>query len=93
MMDFVRTNLEALFTPRSVAVIGASESFGKWGFGVFNRLIKGRGIFRIYPVNQKAETVLGVKAYRKVNEIPDEIDLAVVAIPPALVPAAMADCA
>jgi acyl-CoA synthetase (NDP forming) len=92
-MDKGQSHLEALFSPRSVAVIGASESFGKWGFGVFSRLLKGQGAFRIYPVNQKAESVLGLKAYRKVTEIPDEIDLAVVVIPPEWVPAAMADCA
>lgn len=91
-MNFSHHDLETLFSPQSVAVIGASESFRKWGFSVFSRLLKGRGPYRIYPVNRKASEVLGIKAYPRVSDIPEEIELAVLVVPPPFVPEAMNDC-
>ena len=91
-MDFSPNGLETLFSPQSVAVIGASDSFRKWGFGVFSRLLKGGGPYRIYPVNRNAAEVLGIKAYPRVSDIPDEVELAVLVIPPPFVPEAMNDC-
>ena len=74
-------NLEFLFNPRRIAVIGASEEQGSLGQTIFRNLV-GEG-FRgaVYPVNQKAEAVQGVEAYRTINDIPRDIDLAVLAMP------------
>ncbi len=83
---------DCLFSPRSVAVIGASDSFGKWGFEIFKQVLKGNGAYKVYPVNQRAGEVFGIKAYKRVTDIPGEVDLAVVVIPPEYAPAAMADC-
>lgn len=88
----VRRQLEYLFSPRSVAVIGASNTPGKWGFGVFNRALRTSSDIRIYPINPNAQDVLGVKAYKHVVEVPEPVDLAVVVIPPQAVPAAMEEC-
>ena len=84
--------LEYLFFPKSVAVIGASSTPGKWGFNVFNRVLRTISDIRIYPINPSAPEVLGVKAYKRVTDVPDAVDLAVVVIPPQAVPAAMEEC-
>jgi len=90
--DLVR-QLESVFDPGSVAVIGASSVPGKWGFGVFSRLLLSRAERRLYPVNRQAGEVLGVKAYPDVNAIPDPVELAVIAVPPPAVPQVMQECA
>jgi len=85
--------LEPLFNPKSVAVIGATNQWNKWGFSTFVSLLDGfRG--KIYPVNNKEDVVLGHKAYRRVIEIPPEepVDLAVFVIPAASIPGVMEDC-
>ena len=88
----LKQHLDYLFNPRSVAVIGASNAFGKWGFGIFRLLIT-KGGREIYPVNRHEPEVLGVKAYSSVNEIPVPVDCAVMIIPFREIPAAMDDCA
>ena len=81
-----------LFSPGSVAVIGASNTPGSWG----NNAMKGvldAGNKRVYPVNPNSLEILGKKAYRSIREIPDEIDLAVIVVPEKLVPDVMRQCA
>ena len=92
MEQSVARQLEHLFSPKSVAVIGASNSPGKWGYNIFNRTVRTSSDIEVYPINPNAEDVLGVKAYRSVTEVPGPLDLAVVVIPPGAVAAAMEDC-
>jgi acetyl coenzyme A synthetase (ADP forming)-like protein len=84
--------LDYLFSPKSVAVIGASNTPGKWGFNIFSRTVLTTSDISIYPINPNAQDVLGRKAYRSVVEVPGPVDLAVVVIPPPAVPAAMEEC-
>ena len=70
---------QCLFTPDSVAVIGASNVLGSWGRGIMKRLLDS-GIRDVYPVNPSLSEVLGVKAYHSVVDIPGSIDLAVIAV-------------
>jgi acetyl-CoA synthetase (ADP-forming) len=91
-LDHSLRKIDHLFSPRAVAVVGASESFAKWGFGIFNQVLGGKGEFQVYPVNRNAGEVFGVKAYPKVNDIPGDVDLAIIVIPPEHVPAAIGDC-
>ena len=86
-------NLEGLFRPRGLAVIGASANPDKIGFQIMQNLIAGGFEGRLYPINPKADEVLGKKAYVTVNDVPDEIDLAVVAIPAPFVKACLEECA
>ncbi|MEO0102534.1 MAG: acetate--CoA ligase alpha subunit [candidate division WOR-3 bacterium] len=85
-------NLKSLFSPSSIAVIGASSREGSLGRATFaNILFNGfNGI--VYPVNIRAKSVLGVKAYPSVTNIPDPIDLAVVIVPASEVPIVMEEC-
>jgi acetyl coenzyme A synthetase (ADP forming)-like protein len=81
-----------LLSPRSVAIIGASTQPGKVGHDIVNNLVTEEFMGKIYPVNPKADTILGLKAYPSVRDIPGEVDLAVIVIPAAAVPAALEEC-
>ncbi|MBW2739734.1 MAG: acetate--CoA ligase family protein, partial [Deltaproteobacteria bacterium] len=75
-------NLDAIFSPQSVAVVGASTTPGKVGHDIFANILKGgyRGI--LYPVNPNAKSVLSVRAYPSILDIPDDVDLAIIILPP-----------
>ena len=86
--------LEEFFQPKSVAVIGASTSPGKLGYAVLENLVDGGyvDVGTIYPINPKADEILGQKAYPTVLDVPGDIDLAVVVIPYKFVPAILQEC-
>ena len=74
--------LDAIFSPKSVAVVGASTSPGKVGHDIFVNILKGGFTGTIYPVNPKAKSVASVRAYASITDIPDEVDLAIIILPP-----------
>ena len=74
-------------SPRSIAIIGASEKPGV-GKAIYSNIINGyKG--KIYPISPTSSFVLGFKAYKSVLDVPEEIDLAVIATPNKIVPAIM----
>ncbi|AHF80723.1 acetate--CoA ligase alpha subunit [Thermococcus paralvinellae] len=79
------------FKPKAIAVIGASNDPLKLGYEVFKNLKKYKD-GRVYPVNVKDEVVQGVKAYKNVKDIPDEVDLAVIVVPKKFVKQTVIDC-
>ncbi|TWF94091.1 bifunctional GNAT family N-acetyltransferase/acetate--CoA ligase family protein [Saccharopolyspora dendranthemae] len=81
-----------LLRPRSVAVIGASTDHRKIGHAVLTNLLTADFTGPVYPVNPEHRSVRGVRAYASVLDIPDEVDLAVVAIPAASVTEVLDDC-
>lgn len=85
--------LEPFFTPRGIAVVGASRDPYKPGYGVVRNLrdIGFRG--GIYPVNPAAQEILGYRCYRSVSEVPDPVDLAVIIVPAAHVIEVIKQCA
>lgn len=85
----ILASMRRLMEPRSVAVIGASDQPGKIGNSVLRNLVDGGFEGEIHPVNPKAGQVLDRKAYASVCDVPAEIDVAVFAIPAALVPTAL----
>jgi acyl-CoA synthetase (NDP forming) len=78
--------------PTSVAVIGASTDPSKIGHAVLANLLRGNFTGPVFPVNPDARSVRGVRAYASVTEIPDEVDLAVVAVPAAGIDEVMDSC-
>ncbi|MFP4444704.1 MAG: acetate--CoA ligase family protein, partial [Desulfosudaceae bacterium] len=74
--------LDAIFSPESVAVIGASSSPGKVGHDIFANVLRGEYQGTLYPVNLKARSILSVRCYPSLLDIPDPIDLAMVILPP-----------
>ncbi|MGD9506223.1 MAG: acetate--CoA ligase family protein [Syntrophobacteraceae bacterium] len=77
-------SLDAIFSPQSVAVVGASTTPGKVGHDIFNNILKGGYTGTLYPVNPSARSVLSVRAYPTITEVPDEVDLAIIILPPRL---------
>ncbi|RLI09378.1 hypothetical protein DRO33_06710, partial [Candidatus Bathyarchaeota archaeon] len=85
--------LHRLFYPGSVAIIGASRSPRKFGHvQVANLLRMGFG-GRIYPVNPRADEILGLRCYPSVLDVPGHVDVAVITIPAPKVPSAVEECA
>ncbi|GAB4253518.1 acetate--CoA ligase family protein [Deferrisoma sp.] len=73
--------LARIFHPRSVAVVGASAGFGKWGNAILTNLLAGGYEGRVYPVNPRGGTLCGLPVLRSVDELPDGVDLAIVTVP------------
>jgi len=83
--------LDAMFAPGCVAVVGATDRAGTVGRTVLENLMQGfRG--RVYAVNAKREKILGLKAYKRISDIPEAVDLAVIATPATTVPAIIGEC-
>jgi len=93
--DVLRTErhpLDSIFAPHTVAVIGASERAGSVGRAVLWSLVSSPFGGTVFPVSEKRSSVLGIKAYRHVGDIPEPIDLAVVVTPAASVPGVIREC-
>jgi acetyltransferase len=88
-----RHPLEPFFKPRSVAVVGATETPGSVGRTLLANLLGTPFGGTIFPVNPKHDSVLGIKAYKSVADIPAPVDLAVIATPPGTVPSVVGQCA
>ena len=88
------TWINALFRPRRIALVGASESTGKAGKLLMDNLLAHteKGSREVVPVHPKAATVCGLPAFRSVSAIPGKVDLAVLVVPAADAPGVIADC-
>jgi len=84
--------LEPFFAPRGVAVFGASERADSVGGRIFSNLREAGFAGAVHPVNPRHGAVLGARAYASAAELPDEVDLAVIAVPAAQVPAVLEAC-
>ncbi|MBS3057857.1 MAG: CoA-binding protein [Candidatus Diapherotrites archaeon] len=83
--------LEPFFTPKSIAIIGASAKEGKIGNVIFSNFVRSfRG--KLYPINTHESEIFGIKCYKSVKEVKEEIEAAVIAIPAAAVPQALKEC-
>ncbi len=85
-------NLQSIFYPKSIAVVGASRQPGSVGQSLLANLLGSRYQGVIFPVNPKADAVLGIKSYPRVLDIPDPVDLAVIVVPSRMVPPVMEQC-
>lgn len=85
-------NLDRVFRADSVAIIGASKDARKRGFQAINSLINEKYEGKIYPVNPKGGTVLGIKCYNSILDIEDDVDLALITTPASTLPSLIKDC-
>jgi acetyltransferase len=85
--------LKAIFQPKSVALIGATENPGSVGRTIMWNLISSPFGGPVFPVNPKRPSVLGVKAYASIMELPEPVDLAVIVTPARSVPGIINECA
>lgn len=85
-------NLQRMFNPESVAVVGAGEKKGSVGFSIMKNLVGTGFKGKIFPVNPKYKTVLGYPAFSDVRDIKETVDMAVIATPMASVPGIVDAC-
>jgi acetyltransferase len=86
------TGLDAIFGPRSVAVIGATERVGSVGRTILWNLISSPFGGTVYPVNPTRQSILGIRAYPNISALPEPVDLAVIVTPAPTVPAVIDEC-
>ena len=90
--DWLRARMDTLWHPRRVAMIGATNSMGKWGFIILARMLNEGFHGEIFPVNPKEATVLGRPAYPDIASVPGPVDLAVIVTPSPTVPSVLRQC-
>ncbi|MEJ2243516.1 MAG: GNAT family N-acetyltransferase [Candidatus Bathyarchaeota archaeon] len=88
----VTINLDNIFNPESIAVVGASDKKGSVGYSLMVNLTQKGYEGKVYPVNIKKDEILGVKAFKSVGEIPEKVDLAIIATPAKTVPSIVEEC-
>lgn len=85
-------NLDKIFSPNSIAIIGASEKPNTVGEAIIRNLVHGGTNANLYPVNPNYSEINGLKAYKSLTDIRQEVDLAVIATPIATVPGIVEEC-
>ncbi len=91
VLHYGRQPLDGIFAPKSVAVIGATENPGSVGRTIVWNLISSPFGGTIYPVNPKRASVLGIKAYPTLSDVPEVVDLVVVVTPATSIPGIIED--
>ena len=85
-------NLDAVFNPASIAVIGASREPNKIGHVIVKNFVDGGFAGKVYPINPNAEEILGLRSYKSVLEVKEKIDSAVIAVPASAVAGVLEEC-
>ncbi len=86
-------SLRPFFEPERVAVIGASRNEGKGGYNIIENLLRMGYQGRIFPVNPRADNILGIDAFSSLEDIPEPPDLALIVLPPQAVLNSVEECA
>jgi acetyltransferase len=92
VLRYERNPLDAIFSPKNVALIGATETQGSVGRTIMWNLISNPFGGAVFPVNPKRPSVLGVKAYTSISAVPEAVDLAVIVTPAPSVPKLIGEC-
>src|SRR5919199_672341 len=92
VLGYERLPLDAIFRPETVAVIGATDRPGSVGRTIMWNLISKPFGGTVFPVNERRQNVLGIKAYPRISEVPARVDLAVVVAPASAVPGIVREC-
>jgi acyl-CoA synthetase (NDP forming) len=85
--------MDTIFNPTSIAIVGATNRPQSVGHAVIRNLIQGEYQGVLYPVHPTLKSIFGVKAYKRLGDIPDPVDLVIIIIKPEMVPAVMEDAA
>lgn len=86
-------NIESIINPKSIAVVGATNRPGSVGLATFKNLLQTGYKGVLYPVNPKSKSIQGVRAYPRLMNIPDDVDLAVLIVPAEIVPSVVEEAA
>ncbi len=84
--------LDRVMEPRAIAIIGASSNPDKIGYKILKNCIDGGFKGKIYPINPSGGEILGLRAYRSVLDVEDEVDTVVVVVPAKVVPSVIGEC-
>jgi len=87
-----RAGLEPLFLPHSIALIGATNRPGTVGRSVFSNLLESKFPLKLYAVNPGQDEVLGIRTHKRIADIPEAVDLALVVTPAQTVPLIIGEC-
>lgn len=88
----VTLNLDRIFNPKSIAVIGASDEEDSVGNAIMKNLTERGFTGKVYPINIHRKEILGYKAYENVEKLPEVVDLAIIAVPAKIVPDIVEQC-
>ncbi len=84
--------LDSMFKPKSIAIVGASRDPHSIGYSVVKNLLDSKYQGKIFPVNPKADEILGLKCYHNIEDIEENVDLAIITVPAALTPQVAEEC-
>jgi acetyl coenzyme A synthetase (ADP forming)-like protein len=90
--DEMRAAMQRILMPDAIAVIGASPEQGKIGYAVMENIINGGYTGQLYPINPRADEIMGRACYRSVKDIPGPVDIAIFCIPARLVAQVLEEC-
>ncbi len=91
-LSLPKQDLHDLFYPKSIAVIGASGTRGKLGWNVFTNLVCHNFEGKLYPINPKAEKIHGIKAYPRISDVPEPVDVAIILVSASVTPDVVKEC-
>jgi acetyl-CoA synthetase (ADP-forming) len=91
MESVSKTTWRSIFSPETIAVIGASATPGSWGHNAVRGLAAEKGR-HVYPVNPKGGEILGIKVYPSITDVPESVDMAVIVVSAGLVPDVLRQC-
>lgn len=86
------SSLDAIFRPKSIAIIGASRTKGSIGRNILHNLIEYEFNGPVFPINPHAEVIHSIKCYPSLKDVPDEVDLAIIVVPKERANAAAEEC-
>ena len=92
MSEIMSKSLEDFFRPKSIAVVGASADSRKIGYATLKNIIISNYQCDIYPINLKEKEILGYKCYKKIGDVPGNIDIVVISVPAPIVPQVLREC-
>jgi acetyl coenzyme A synthetase (ADP forming)-like protein len=84
--------LESFFKPTTIAVVGASKNPTKIGHAALKNILISDYECKVYPINPKEKEILGIKCYKKINDVPTSIDLVLISVPAKIVSQILKDC-
>ncbi|MCB8928378.1 MAG: bifunctional acetate--CoA ligase family protein/GNAT family N-acetyltransferase [Ardenticatenaceae bacterium] len=92
VFSYNKNPLDVIFSPRSVALIGATEREGSVGRTILWNLMTNSFGGTIFPINPKRPSIMGIKAYASIGEVPEKVDLAIIVTPARTVPGLIREC-
>jgi acetyl coenzyme A synthetase (ADP forming)-like protein len=87
-----KNDISYFFDPKSIAIIGASSKPGKVGYNVLRNIVESKYQGKLFPINPKAEEILGYKSYKSVLDVPEKIEIALFVVPSEIVNPIAEEC-